>query len=157
MKNLIKLGLVLAFITNHAHAASVNANANQTVTAAIAIAKVSDLEFGSAAQGDAAKTVAPGSSENAENASFTVTGQASTAYTITLPADGVVKMITAGGGSANTEINVNSFVSNPAAGANGLLDGSGTQTLFVGATRAALGASQNTGSYTGSFSVTVVY
>lgn len=157
MKNLIKLGLVLAFITNHANAASVNANANQIVTAAIAIVKVSDLEFGSAAQGDASKTVAPGSSENSENASFTVTGQPSTAYTITLPVDGTVKMITAGGGTSDTEINVNSFASTPAAGANGLLNGSGTETLFAGATRAALSATQVTGTYTGAFTVTVVY
>lgn len=133
-----------------------NGTAKQVVIAALAIANVSDLDFGTAAAGDAAKTVAPGSSENAENGSFNVTGQANTAYTITLPADGVVIMQTAGGG-VNKDIAVNTFVSNPAAGANGLLNGSGAQTLFVGATRAALGAAQVAGSYTATYSVDVVY
>ncbi len=148
------LGLVLApYISK---AASTSGNAVQVVVAAIAIANVSDLDFGSAPQSDPLKVVAPGAAENAENGSFTVTGQASTAYTITLPADGVVTMIT-GGGGANETIAVNTFVSNPAAGANGLLSGAGTQTLFVGATRAALGAAQVPGSYTASYTVTVVY
>lgn len=156
------LSLVLAInaITllfgQHAYGASATGNAVQVVTTAIAIAYVSDIDFGTAPQGDAAKTVAPGAAENATNGSFTVTGTPSTAYTISLPADGVVTMTTAGGG-ANKTIAVDSFVSSPAAGANGMTDGSGSQTLFVGATRAALGAAQVTGNYTGTFTVTVVY
>ena len=137
-------------------AASTTANAVQQVIAAISIAQVSDMDFGSDVPGAAAKTVAPGTAEDAENASFTVSGQASTAYTITLPSDGTVTMIT-GGGGANETIAVNSFASFPAAGANGLLDGTGSQSLYVGATRAALGASQVVGAYTGSFTVDVVY
>ena len=147
----------IALMTNtSAFAASTTGNAIQVVTTAISIANVSDLDFGSAPQGDAAKTVAPGAAENATNGSFTVTGTASTAYTITLPADGVVSMTT-GGGGANETIAVNSFLSSPAAGANGMLSAGGTQSLFVGATRAALGASQVVGSYTGAYTVTVVY
>lgn len=138
-----------------AQAASTTANALQVVITSISITKVSDLDFGSAAQGDAAKTVAPGAAENAENASFTVAGEPSTAYTITLPADGAVKMVTAGGGAANKEINVTSFASSPSG--TGTIGAGGTQTLFVGATRDALLAGQTTGSYSGAFTVAVVY
>jgi hypothetical protein len=52
---------------------------------------------------------------------------------------------------------VSTFVSFPAAGANGLLNATGTQTLLVGATRAALAANQAAGTYTGTYNVTVVY
>lgn len=142
--------------TMQVQAASTTGNATQTVIAAIAISNVSDLAFGTAPAGDAAKVVAPGASENAENGSFNVTGQANTAYTISLPADGTVIMTT-GGGGANETIAVDSFTSFPAAGANGLLNGSGAQTLFVGATRAALGAAQVAGNYTTTYTVTVVY
>ena len=134
------------------NAASDTANATATVTAAIAIANVDDLEFGAAVQGDALKVVATGDTEAAE---FTVTGQASTAYTITLPA--TATMITAGGGSADTEIVVSSFTSLPAAGANGMLDAGGSQTLLVGGQRAALSATQTAGAYTTTFTVDVVY
>ena len=157
-----KLGLALstaALMTmtgTAAFAASTTANAIQTVIAALSIAKVSDLDFGTAPAGDVAKTVAPGTVEDASNASFTVTGAPSTAYTITLPADGTVTMQTAGGG-LNKDIAVNSFASFPAAGANGMLSAGGTQLLLVGATRAALGAAQVAGSYTASFTVTVIY
>lgn len=140
-----------------AQAASDTAQAIQVVQAAIGIAQVSDLDFGTAVQGDAAKTVAPGAAENAENASFQVTGEPGLAYTITLPANGSVIMITGAGVAANEQIAVNNFVSNPAAGANGLLSAGGTQSLFVGATRAALLATQVTGAYSDTFTVDVVY
>jgi len=153
--------LALALSTSYfqkeiAQAASDTAQALQVVQAAIGIAQVSDLDFGTAVQGDAAKTVVPGAAENAENASFNVTGQPGLAYTITLPADGAVVMQT-GAGGANETIAVNSFVSNPAVGANGLLSAGGTQSLFVGATRAALGAAQVAGGYSTTFTVDVVY
>jgi len=126
-------------------AASATANATQTVIAAIAITKVTDLDFGSAPQGDPQKTVAP-----AAGASFSITGAPNTAYTITVPSDGTVTMANGG----NT-IAVDSFTSSPSA--TGTLDGAGAQTLRVGATRAALAGNQAVGSYTGTFTVTVVY
>lgn len=141
---------------NSSFAASTTGTAKQVVIAAISIANVSDLDFGTAPAGDAAKTVAPGTSEDAENGSFTVSGAANTAYTITLPADGTVTMTT-GGGGANETIAVSTFTSSPAAGSNGLLSGTGTQNLYVGATRAALGAAQVAGNYTATYTVTVVY
>lgn len=142
------------FIVDDARAASDSAQALAVVTAAINIAQVADLDFGSAVQGDVAATVLPGDPTAAE---FSVTGQPSTAYTITLPADATVQMITGGGATADEQINVNSFASTPAAGANGLLDGSGNQSLFVGATRDALSATQVAGSYAATFTVDVVY
>lgn len=151
------LGMTLVLSTSsETRAASTTGTARQVVTAAISIANVSDLDFGTAVQGAIAKTVAPGAAENAENGSFTVSGQASTAYTITLPANGAVTMIT-GGGGANETIAVTNFLSNPAAGANGMIGVGGTQALYVGATRAALGASQAVGSYAGTYTVDVVY
>lgn len=149
--------MMLLGISSYVYAASTTGNAVQVVTAAINIVNVSDLDFGTAAQGDAAKTVAPGTAEDSFNGSFTVTGTASTAYTITLPADSVVTMTTAGGGTADKIIAVNSFTSFPAAGANGLTDAGGSQLLLVGATRAALSATQVAGNYTGTYTVDVVY
>jgi hypothetical protein len=153
------LSCVLALLMTFGHgkaawAISTTANALQVVIASLAISKVSDLDFGSAAQGDAAKVVPAGTAEATDNASFAISGAPSTAYTITLPSDGVVVMQTAGGG-LNKDIAVNTFTSFPSS--TGMLDGSGNQLLLVGATRASLGASQVTGSYTGSFTVSVVY
>ncbi len=164
MKTAVKLsgtffGILAALSTlvfdMEAFAASTSGTARQVVIAALTITNVSDLDFGTAAPSDVAKTVVPGTSETADNGSFTVAGQASTAYTITLPAAAIT--MTTGGGGANETISVNSWASYPAAGANGLLTGGGTQLLLVGATRAALGASQVAGTYTGSYTVTVVY
>lgn len=123
---------------------------------ALSIVKNSDLNFPSAVQGDGAATVPSGTSENASNASFTVNGQANTSYNIILPNNGTVQMITAGGG-LNKSINVDNFTSFPAPGANGLLNGSGTQKIFVGATRAVISSNQVTGNYTTSFQITVIY
>lgn len=149
----LALGL-MAYTPALLQAATATATATQSVILPITIAQVSDLDFGTAVQGDIAKTVAPGTAEDAENASFTVTGEPSTAYTITLPANGVVTMSGSNGGT----IAVNDFVSFPAAGGgNTLPNTTGTVTLFVGATRAALGAGQTTGSYSGIFTVEVVY
>ena len=136
-----------------AQAASTTAQALLDVRAAISIAKVDDLDFGFVYQGANAVTVAAADAASAE---FTVTGAPSTAYSITLPADGVVTMITAGGG-VNKEVNVSSFTSLPAAGANGMLGVGGTETLTVGATHAAIPAAQVVGLYAATFTVDVVY
>ncbi|OFZ55296.1 MAG: hypothetical protein A2428_09140 [Bdellovibrionales bacterium RIFOXYC1_FULL_54_43] len=151
------LALSVIVVTTKVYAIGTTGDVNATVIAALAITNSSALDFGEGIQGDVAKVVAPGAAENASNGSFAITGEPNRAYTITLPADGAVVMATAGGGVANKEIAVDSFVSNPAAGANGLLDGSGAQDVFVGATRAALLANQVTGSYTTTYTVTVVY
>jgi len=156
MKSLL-LALVIALPSASAFAVSGTAQALQIIETSLGIVKQSDLDFGTAAQGDAAKTVAPGTSEDAENASFKISGQANKAYSITLPADDVVVMETNGGGVPERQIPVNDFASYPAAGANGLLDASGEQTLYVGAARNAILATQESGSYADTFTVTVVY
>lgn len=148
---------LIAFPFAFSHSASDNAQALQIVESAIAITQQSDLNFGTASQGDQAKIIAPGTSENAENASFLVTGEANKSYNIILPADGDVNMITDGGGSAEKTIAVNGFQSFPTAGANGMLDMNGQQEIFVGATRDALLFNQQAGSYADTFTVTVLY
>lgn len=146
--------LMLVFaVPFSAQAASTTAQALLDVRAAIAIAQVEDLDFGFVYQGAGAGTVLPAGSGAAE---FAVTGAPNTAYTITLPADGVVTMVTAGGG-LNKEVAVTAFASTPAAGANGMLSAGGAQTLLVGATHAAIPAAQVVGAYAGTFTVDVVY
>ena len=156
MKSLL-LALVIALPSVNALAASDSAQALQIIETALAISKQSDLDFGTATQGDAGKTVPANSSEDAENASFLVSGEANKAYSITLPNDGDVNMVTNGGGSPETTIAVTLFESTPAAGANGQLDSSGQQMLFVGATRDVILANQQAGSYADTFTVTVLY
>ena len=84
-------------------------------------------------------------------AQFNITGDPNATYAVTLPADDVVTITIAGGGSSMA---VNSFVSSPAS--TGTLGGGGAQTLKVGATLT-VGASQAVGNYSGTFSVIVVY
>ena len=156
MKSLL-LALVIALPSVGAFAASDTAQALQIVEAALAITKQSDLDFGTGSQGDAALAVPSNGAETAENASFLVSGEANKAYTITLPQNGDVHMVTNGGGTPETTINVSEFESTPAQGSNGQLDSSGQQYLFVGATRDALLPNQQAGSYADTFTVTVVY
>jgi hypothetical protein len=152
MKKLaIALSLTVAF---GAQAASTTGQALVEVLSAISIVKDSDLDFGQVYQGDPSGSIAPSDGGASQ---FTVSGSPSTAYSITLPADGTVIMIT-GGGGANETIGVNSFSSLPAAGAGtGLLDGAGQQIITVGATYDAIGAAQVAGLYAASFTVDVVY
>ncbi|MDP2258029.1 MAG: DUF4402 domain-containing protein [Polaromonas sp.] len=82
-------------------------------------------------------------------ASFSVTGDPSATYAITLPANGVVSLT-----SGSNTMAVDSFTSNPAL--TGQLSVGGSQTLMVGATLS-VGSNQASGSYSGSFSVTVNY
>lgn len=121
------------------------------ILATITVTKVSDLAFGEAATGAVALTINPASDSG--RAQYTVTGTASTAYTITLPDSAT--MITGAGATADTQIAVSSFTSSPAS--PDTLPGGGSRTLYVGATRAAIRDTQTTGSYTTSFQITVTY
>jgi hypothetical protein len=135
-----------------AKAASANGTATAQVVVAISIAAVSNLDFGVTFPGDIQLIVPPGAAENASNGSFTVTGDPNRAYTITLPT--TINIIT-GAGGANRTIVVDTFTSNPSG--TGLLGAGGTQTLFIGARRAALPLTQVIGVYSGTYTVTVVY
>jgi hypothetical protein len=137
-----------------AHAgAQATAKAKMRVVTAVAVTTVSDLIFADAAAGAAPETVIADSSETASNASFTVTGEANRAVVVTLPADSTVKMTTAGGGSSDNEIAVNSFTSSPLTA----ISGTGSSDLFVGATRDALSLTQTSGDYEADFVVDVAY
>lgn len=128
-------------------AVGVTANATVSVIQVLAITKTQDLGFGVAAPGDVAKVVLPA---DTTAAIFKVTGQASQPYTITLPT--TINMTRTGG---TETIAVNTFTSTPAT--TGTLSASGSQTLRVGATRAAVPVGQVLGNYTGTFTVTVIY
>jgi hypothetical protein len=117
--------------------------------ATINIVQISNLNFGDGFVGDPSITIQPGTAEDAQNASFLVTGDPSRAYTIALPGSAVMNHVT----SSDT-ISITNFRSQPI---NGLIQPNGEQLLFVGATRSALSFGLRTGSYSGVFTVTVVY
>ena len=82
-------------------------------------------------------------------ASFSVSGDTGATYAITLPANGIVTLTS----GANT-MAVNNFTSSPAS--TGQLGAGGSQALKVGATLS-VGSNQASGSYSGSFVVSVDY
>ncbi len=134
------------------NAVSTSANHSILIISSIGISRSSDLTFGVASASDIAKTIDPASGSG--RATYTITGEPSHAFSITIPSS-TVTMTTSGGGSADNEIDVTAFASSPSSSST--LDGSGNRTLYVGATRAAIRATQTIGSYTGSFTVTVAY
>lgn len=154
-KTLVAVSAIALFWPSFLHAgnsASTTAVAKAKVLKSIAIVKVNDLDFGTGYTGDAAKVIAPGGTGSA---SFTVSGEKNTAYTITLPASVTMMNTTTGGTTANDQLLVNAFSSNPSG--TGLLSATGSQTLNVGATRAAIPSTQNSGDYSGTFTVQVIY
>lgn len=140
-----------------------SASASATIVQAISITKTADLQFGKIVATNAGTvTIEPDGDRTftgvtfgnsalvATAAEFTVTGEANATYSIALPADGVVIL------SNGTEtMAVDGFVSNPAAGVNGLLT-LGTQDISVGATLT-VASGQMVGVYTDTFDVTVSY
>jgi len=157
----LAIGSVVVFqlLTNispkAARAAGAIGTAVQTVIAAISIRRVSDLDFGTAAPGDPAKTVPPGSSENSENASFAVFGEPGRTFSIILPSNGSVTMMTGSGLLQSEKIEVSGFNSFPSR--VGTLGPAGEAMLYVGASRSALKPNQSQGRYSGTFTVNVVY
>lgn len=143
--------------------ATATANASARVFTPIAIAKLTDLNFGSLVSGPTAGTVVidTASARSASGgvsllnsafgaAQFNVTGEPSTAYTITLPSAISIVHTT---NNALSMI-VNTFTSNPSG--TGTLSAAGAQQLNVGATLQ-VGALQGSGLYTGTFNVSVAY
>lgn len=169
MKNIFKtiLFILLGIIgsSNASAQATATATATANILTAISISKTVDMNFGnvavSAGSGgtvvlDPAGTrtatggvTLPATTGTVTAASFTVTGEGSYTYAITLPAE--AHSIASG---ANT-MTVSSFTSTPSG--TGTLS-SGTQTLTVGATLN-VSAAQATGLYVSAvgFSVTVNY
>ncbi len=139
------------------------ASASATVVSAITITKDVDLDFGDVVASTTAGAVEMstagtrtasggatlGNVGSSAAASFTVNGDASSSYAITLPSTA----ITLSDGATN-EMTVDTFTSDP--GATSTLSGAGSDTVAVGATLN-VGASQVSGAYTGTFDVTVAY
>lgn len=130
------------------------------------LTKTQDLSFGAFAAGAGGTvTISPHSVRSATGdvtlmtggqfsqgsaATFDVFGTPNASYQIMLPTDGQVTLTGSQGGS----MSVSTFTSSPSAqGQLGLL---GTQTLAVGA-KISVGGNQATGSYSGTFNVTIAY
>ncbi len=155
-------GIALA-VGQVGHAASDTSPATATVITPITITNTVDLAFGRfSANTGGTVVIATGGARSSTGsvalstvgstssaASFDITGDGTSTYTVTLPADSVV---TISDGVSST-MAVNSFVSNPAS--TGALS-SGAQTLLVGATLTVASA-QTPGNYTGNFTVVVEY
>lgn len=116
------------------------------------VTPTSDLVFPTAVQGDPTRTIPPGSSQNASNGSFRITGNANQSFSIILPSN-PVQLTTVGSGT--NILNVGSFASNPSL--TGVLSGSGRRNIFIGATRSAIAVNQTPGSYSGTYTVNIVY
>ena len=159
MKYLLTVAASLATLTaSPALAIDGTADALQEVIADLSIAKDRDLNFGSAPRNDGPKTI-DSSSNDTDSAQFTVTGNPSTAYTVTVPA-GTVTMQKGAGGTADTEIDVTGFTyySETTSAQNSASTGvGGTDQLRIGAQRDPIGATEEVGNFSGNFTVTVVY
>lgn len=145
-----------------ANFASSNANAEVVTPLAIVATPGIEMDFGivagDAAGGTTVVLTTGGTTSSSDGASvsgapaagsFDVTGAASQGYNITLPVS-----ITIDDGGLNT-MTVDTFTSNPAVGA-GSLDGTGAQTILIGATLN-IGGGQILGIYAGAYTVTVNY
>ncbi len=134
-----------------------------TIVKSLSVVNTGDLAFGEIVTGSGGTvSIAPNGSRTASGvtlgnadgiraAAFGVVGDHNATYTITLPADGVVNL----SGPDGMTMPVNGFVSN-VTNPNAVLDGSGLQSLSVGATLT-VNAGQEVGVYAGWFDVTVNY
>ena len=161
--------VLIGFAVNSFAQSSAEATATATVIQAIAITNVNDMNFGNVAVSgvtagavvldpqDGSRTATggvtlPAVQGTVSAASFTVTGEGSSTYAITLPS-GNHEITNSGTGT----MNVNNFTSFPSVVDGGTLT-AGEQTLNVGATLDII-AGQEPGVYTNAtgFEVTVNY
>ena len=158
---LFALAGLLCLTANAFAATTGTAAVGATIIAPLSITQAADLAFGTLGFGPGAGTAVvatnggrtvtgsatpvPG---NQHAASFAITGEGTNTYAITLPAVAIDINNGATGG-----MTVDTFVSSP--DATGTLV-AGADTLLVGATLHSTG-SQEVGSYTGTFDVTVAY
>ena len=144
------------------HAATAVATVNANIISNISLSTQNGLVFGDISSSSIAGTVVmtPGGARSATGgtnintsvagspASFDVQGDANASYSFSLPVSVVLSDT-----SSHTMV-VDNFTSSPTP--SGVLDGSGQQTLFVGATLN-VGSNQAFGAYSGQISVTVDY
>ena len=158
--------LAIAAFSNNANAQSTaNATASATIVTPIAISKALDMNFGNIATNSAVGTVVltpanartksggvtlPAITGAVAAAKFTVTGEGTYTYGLTLPADNT---ITITNGTAAKDMKISTFTSNSTKKLT-----AGTETFGVGATLN-LNASQPAGVYTNAtgFNVMVNY
>jgi len=143
--------------------ATATAAASATIITPITIAKTVDMNFGNVAvsatlagtavlapagirtTGGAGGVTLPATVGTVTAATFTVSGQASYTYAVTLPSTATIT-------SSGHTMTVNAFTSSPSA--TGLLSSGGSQTLTVGATLN-VAAGQSAGTYTNASGVPV--
>ena len=163
-KIVLSLVAVASFVVaSNSQAAQATANGTAEVMTPIAISKTADLRFGkfSALTGGTV-VIAPAGTRSATGAvvlsstnaggaaAFSVTGDANATYAITLPGSATITHSV-----DNTKtMSIGTFTSNPSG--TGTLSGAGSQTVNVGGTLT-VGNAQTTGSYTGTFDVSVEY
>ena len=168
MKNIVKSLAITAAVLGFANSTFAQASATASVTAniitPITIVKTVDMNFGNVAvsatlsgtavlapagtrtTGGGGGVTLPANNGTVSGASFTVSGQASYTYAITLPTSCTIT------DGASHSMTVNAFTSS--LGSTGTLSSGGTQTLNVGATLN-VAAAQASGTYTNSTGVPV--
>ena len=168
MKNITKvlaIAVIALGLSNSSFAqATATASASATIITPITIIKNIDLNFGNVAvsatlagnvvlspagtrtTGGAGGVTLPATTGTVAAANFTVSGQGSYTYAITLPSSCVIT------DAASNTMTVNAFTSTPSA--TGLLSSGGSQTLTVGATLN-VSAAQASGVYTNATGVPV--
>jgi hypothetical protein len=166
MKKIILAALVFGLLSAgtafaQQNTASASANAQARVVASIQLTKNQDLNFGDVVAGGSLGTVVMstagvrsvtggttlGNPNGAQAAAFTVNGQAAATYAITLP--GAPVTISSGGNNMTVDTWAGSK-------GTGTLSAGGSDNFSVGATLH-VAANQATGSYTGTFNVSVNY
>jgi len=155
-KAIILIVILTGFVATsfaQSNGTSTTATSTATIITPIGIGNSVDLAYGNLAVNATAGTVllpaTLGTPTRVVTGGFTVTGQTNSAYTIGLPANGVVTITGAG-----TPMTVNNFVSSLTSNVGNT--GTGSQDFYVGATLG-VAASQTAGTYTGQFTVLVNY
>ncbi len=166
MKKILLFSVIMIAFTAGIFAQSTDTEqttATATIIGPLALTKVSDMDFGIIAVTGTAGTVILGTDNSRTAAgpalvppaagvaaSFTVNGEASRSFTITLPANGAVTLVNGANSMA-----VNDFLHS--AGVAPSLDGAGVAAFTVGATLS-VGAAQAAGVYnSANFPVTINY
>jgi len=162
-KVLATAAIAIAFSNSSFAQSTATASASATIITPITIVKNVNMDFGNVAvsaslagtvvlapagtrsTGGAGGVTLPSTTGTVAGADFTVSGQASYTYAITLPSSATIS-------SGSNTMNVNAFTSSPAT--TGTLSSGGTQDLKVGATLN-VSAAQAAGLYTNSTAVPV--
>lgn len=166
-KILILSSLIALFASNQSFAATTSGTSNVKIVPVIVLTAGAPLEFGSVATTGSTGTVVINTANPTGLASsvtlvsgatrsagaFSVTGEPSASYTVTLPGSAVT--LAGSGSAAGQTISVGTFTFIAGTGARTFAVG-GTDSFSVGATLTVTG-SQAPGPYTGTYTVTANY